>query len=90
MIEWLGGVSVLAQPGQPSYQLYWSDITQPEPDLVVAACCGFSESRVLEDALDAPIDLRLLDGSRYFSRPSPSLMESIEVLDRTIGEHLES
>ncbi len=88
LIEWLGGVSVLAQSGQPSYALSWAEIANARPDVVLAACCGFDETRIAREANDAPLDIVCLDGYQHFSRPSPVLMESIAVLDRTIGEWL--
>ena len=85
MIEWLGARSTLDQPGQPSYQSAWSDIVGSDPDLIVAACCGFEEARASMVAI--PLEVTILDGYQYFSRPSPMLMKSIEVLDITIADH---
>ena len=88
MIEWLGAASALAAPGDPSYQLAWPDVHAAQPDLVVAACCGFEEGRVEGEAAEAPLDLVLLDGYHYFSRPSPVLMASMGVLDDVLRTHL--
>ena len=86
MIEWLGAKSALAQPGQPSYQSDWGDIVGSDPDLIIAACCGFEETRASRVA--TPVQVTILDGYQYFSRPSPMLMQSIAMLDLTIGNWL--
>ena len=86
MIEWLGASSTLAQPGQPSFQSDWGDIVSSEPDMIIAACCGFEEARA--SMVATPLEIIILDGYKYFSRPSPMLMQSIEILDLTIANHL--
>ena len=87
LIEWLGAQSVLARPGQPSFAVTWREIEAAAPDLIVAACCGFTEARASADANVTP-EIRLLDGYELFSRPSPSLMTSLAVLSRTFAEFL--
>ena len=89
MIEWLGAQSALARPGEPSFQVDWTHIQAVQADVVIAACCGFAAQRVTDDCHKAPVDIVLLDGDRYFSRPSPVLIESIEILTKTLAHLLD-
>ena len=50
MIEHLGCVSVLATRGEPSYETDWKTINAAQPDLVLAACCGYDVARTQIDA----------------------------------------
>ncbi len=88
MIEWLGAKSVLARPGEPSYETTWKEVVAAKPDLVVAACCGYDQSRAAQESTDSPCEIVFLDGYRHFNRPSPMLMESVELLDAVVAEFL--
>lgn len=85
MLDLLGCDSALAQPGEPSYEVTWEKVRQAQPDLVLAAACGQSASRARQDAAQTGAELVLLDGDVHFSRPSPALLESLAVLERTLA-----
>jgi iron complex transport system substrate-binding protein len=78
----------LARPGVPSVALTWDDVSSAQPDLLVLAPCGFDQARAQReaDALRQKIDsaraeqVIVLDGSAYFNRPGPRLVDSLEVL----------
>jgi iron complex transport system substrate-binding protein len=78
----------LARPGIPSVALDWSDVEAARPDLLILAPCGFNLARAQAEAdlvrghLDAIGAARvvLLDGSAYFNRPGPRLIDSLELL----------
>ncbi len=80
LIGLLGCNSVLAQPGDPSYEVSWSDVRRAEADVIIAACCGFTAMRADQDPVPADLTIHLLDGDEHFSRPSPRLLDSVEVL----------
>jgi iron complex transport system substrate-binding protein len=78
----------LARPGVPSKALTWEQVRSAHPELLVLAPCGFDRARAQReaDALHRKIDLAgarqviVLDGSAYFNRPGPRLVDSLEVL----------
>ena len=89
MIHLLGAHSTLASPGQPSFAVTWQEVQDSKPDLIIAACCGFTAERTkreLRNETDVPMEI--LDGYELFSRPSQSLLESLALLSNTIEQHL--
>jgi iron complex transport system substrate-binding protein len=93
LVRLAGGVEGLGREGQPSRTLRWDDVLTWRPEVVVIACCGLDVERTLQDAARLPAvagwgDLPavragrvyLTDGSQYFSRPGPRLVDSLEIL----------
>jgi iron complex transport system substrate-binding protein len=78
----------LGRPGIPSVACKWADVARSKPDVLVLAPCGFdreravAEAALVRDQIDATGALRvvILDGSAYFNRPGPRLVDSLEVL----------
>jgi len=78
----------LARPGAPSVAISWTDVADARPELLVLAPCGFDQRRALAEAelVRADIDsvgadrVVVLDGSAYFNRPGPRLVDSLELL----------
>lgn len=78
----------LARPGQPSVARSWSDVEAARPELLVLAPCGFGRERAEQEAhrvqerIDAvgAAHVAVLDGSAYFNRPGPRLVDSLELL----------
>ncbi|HVH63614.1 MAG TPA: cobalamin-binding protein [Candidatus Dormibacteraeota bacterium] len=78
----------LARAGVPSRAISWKEVESAQPVLLVAAPCGFDLQRAQREAeavrhhLDAVRAGRLvvLDGSAYFNRPGPRLVDSLEAL----------
>ncbi|MEL6531049.1 MAG: ABC transporter substrate-binding protein [Pseudomonadota bacterium] len=89
MVELLGLTSLIGKAGEPSFKVSWQDIADAQPDLVIVAACGFDASRAMAD--DMPINAPVihLDGHLHFSRPSPALIPSLELLDKAIAEFME-
>ncbi len=97
LVRLAGGVEGLGQEGRPSRTLRWDDVLAWKPEVVFIACCGFSVERTL---CDLPLvrfapgwqDLAAVragrvyvtDGSHYFSRPGPRLVDSLEILAHTL------
>ncbi len=91
MVEAAGGHNVLGTPGTKSVPIPWPDVATVEPDVVLLAFCGFDLVRT-EDEWEAIADrpeaaalvtgARVLatDGSAYFSRPGPRLIDGVEAL----------
>lgn len=93
LVELAGGRDGLGRRGEPSRRIAWEDILAWQPEVMVLACCGFDEARgrrELDSLRLRPRFERLpcardgrtyvLDGVRLFSRPGPSLVESLERL----------
>ena len=78
----------LARPGRPSTALGWDDVRAARPELLVLAPCGWDLERAQEEvhSLRARIEsvgareVVVLDGSAYFNRPGPRLVDSLELL----------
>jgi len=88
-----GAICELAAPGEHSTWLRWEALAADQPDVLCAMPCGFSLARTaaeLARLLDDPRWQELpavrsgrvfaLDGSAYFNRPGPRLVESAEIL----------
>ena len=66
----------------------WSDVAAARPELLILAPCGFdleraqAEADVVRDRIDTVGAGRVvvLDGSAYFNRPGPRLVDSLELL----------
>jgi iron complex transport system substrate-binding protein len=78
----------LARAGVPSVALTWPDVVAARPELLILAPCGFTRDRALEEAALARTHINqvgaarvvVLDGSAYFNRPGPRLVDSLEQL----------
>jgi len=92
LVEIAGGVDELSQKHKPSRQVDWNQIVSYNPEVLVVACCGFSVERTLQEisVLNRPEiqkcsavkngEVYIVDGSSYFSRPGPRIVDSVEIL----------
>jgi iron complex transport system substrate-binding protein len=93
LVEIAGGIAVLAKPGQHSPYVQWEDIRLQNPDALILMPCGFPIERTLKEIgifmqlpgfgqLSAVKNNRLfiVDGNRYFNRPGPRIVDSVEIL----------
>jgi iron complex transport system substrate-binding protein len=92
LVRLAGGVEGLGREGLPSRRLRWDEVIAWQPEVIVIACCGFTVERTMTDmaalasvpgwqTLPAVRDGRVtvVDGSQYFSRPGPRLVDSLEI-----------
>jgi iron complex transport system substrate-binding protein len=78
----------LARPGVPSVAMEWVDVAAAMPALLILAPCGFDlararlEAECVQDSIESVGAERVvvLDGSAYFNRPGPRLVDSLELL----------
>jgi iron complex transport system substrate-binding protein len=97
LVRIAGGIEGLGKEGQPSRRLRWDEVSAWQPDVIVIACCGFTIERTCQDLagtyatagwqeLPAVRSGRVYvaDGSHYFNRPGPRLIESLELLAHAI------
>ncbi len=93
LVRIAGGMEGLGRVGSPSRTLRWEEVIELQPEVVFIACCGFSVERTMQDLpllsgvpgwkeLPAVRKGRVYvaDGSQYFSRPGPRLVDSLEIL----------
>lgn len=93
LVRLAGGREMLGEAGKASRSLTWDEVIAAEPEVIVIACCGFDIERTLQDMpLLAAVDgwheipavrngeVFVVDGSQYFSRPGPRLVDSLEIL----------
>lgn len=97
LVQIAGGVEVLAKPGRRSRQIAVDELAAADPEIILIACCGFSVERTLHDlpaflahpAVAALPCVRnrlvwVTDGSAYFSRPGPRLIDSLDIIAHLI------
>ncbi len=88
LIELAGGEDVLARPGEPSQIVSWEAVAAAEPEVVVVMPCGYDARRAQAEAQAHGGELAALgatrivavNGSAYFSRPGPRLIDGLELL----------
>jgi iron complex transport system substrate-binding protein len=98
LVELAGGEDGLGRPGEPSRTVTWEELVAWQPEVLVAACCGYPAERTRAElgVLRSRPELAALpcvrngrvhvaDGVSLFSRPGPSLVASLEVLAILVG-----
>jgi iron complex transport system substrate-binding protein len=93
LVELAGGRDGLGRRGEPSRRVAWEEVLAWRPEVMVLACCGFDEARGRREldslrlrpgfeGLPCARDGRtyVMDGVWLFSRPGPTLVESLERL----------
>lgn len=93
MVELAGGTDVLAKSGEKSRRIEAKDLLLAAPEVAVLMPCGFHMDRTRTEApavtakpwwRDLPASrasrVWLVDGSSYFNRPGPRLVDGLEIL----------
>lgn len=90
-----GGWDLLGNAREPSRQTTWESVRDVEPEMLLLMACGFDVERTsLEWQLGGPArppwvnsvaavrnnEVYALDGSAYFSRPGPRVVDGIALL----------
>jgi iron complex transport system substrate-binding protein len=97
MVALAGGHDVLGRQSEPSFRVDWSNVLDADPEIILLMPCGFDVRRAVKEAsalralphweeLQAVKRGRVyaLNGSAYFSRPGPRLVNGLEILARII------
>jgi iron complex transport system substrate-binding protein len=97
MVALAGGYDMLGRNGAPSFKVEWSRIIDSKPDVILLMPCGFDVRRTVKESTplrrlegwnDLPAvkanNVYALNGSAYFSRPGPRLVNGLEILARVI------
>jgi iron complex transport system substrate-binding protein len=101
LVRLAGGVEGLGREGEPSRTLSWTEVAAFQPEAIFIACCGYGVERSLDDVSRLPSreewrDLPAVkagrvfvtDGSQYFNRPGPRLVDSLEILANALDSEL--
>ena len=96
LIEMAGGIDALGLVGEKSRTADWDEIAAAEPSVVVVMPCGFGVRRAADEALDHHTEIAALgaervvavDASSFFSRPSPRLVDGLEILAHALHPDL--
>jgi iron complex transport system substrate-binding protein len=101
MVDLAGGRNLIGTAGEHSSWVTWESLVAADPDLIILMPCGFDLART---AAEAPVLTRrrewnhlravrrgmvyAVDGSQYFNRPGPRLVESLEILAEIVHPKL--
>ena len=93
MVELAGGIDALAEAEEPSRRVEPEEVIEASPDAAILMPCGFHLDRTAEEAPtvtrerwwgDLPATrsdrVWLVDGSSFFNRPGPRLVDGLEIL----------
>jgi iron complex transport system substrate-binding protein len=93
LVRLAGGVDPLGREAVPAQPLPWKQVLEADPEVIVVMACGFSLERGLGEAARLRRragwdqlravrsgDVHVVDGSAYFSRPGPRLVDSLEIM----------
>jgi iron complex transport system substrate-binding protein len=100
MVEIAGGDALLATREEKSMRITWEQVAASQPDIVVVMPCGYhlaetvAQFREMETGF--PAEWRQLpavrerrvyavDGSAYFSRPGPRVVDGLEILQAIVS-----
>mgnify|MGYP006279095267 CR=1 FL=1 len=95
LVDRAGGRYPFVESGEPSREIDFEEIREVDPDVVVIAPCGMGTVQMREDLhlltdRDGWEDLTAVrrarvhpvDGSDYFNRPGPRILDSLSILVR--------
>lgn len=96
-----GGAEVLGREGELSARVAWQEVAAAAPEIVVVMPCGFDTERAVRElaAVQGRPEWRGLpavargavwatDGSAYFSRPGPRMVDGLEILAHALHPDL--
>ena len=98
MVALAGGEAVLATAGEKSVRIGWEQVMAADPEVIVVMPCGFHLDETVRQfrAMELPQEWKQLcavrrgeiyavDGTAYFSRPGPRLIDGLEILAAILG-----
>ncbi|GAG34609.1 unnamed protein product, partial [marine sediment metagenome] len=101
LLELAGGVCPLVTGGSHSSYAAWERVVEFDPEVIVVTPCGFDIERTMRESaglasLAGFSDLSAvragtvfaIDGSAYFNRSGPRLVESLEILAHLLHPRL--
>jgi iron complex transport system substrate-binding protein len=97
LIELAAGTAARARAGEPAPTVTREELAALAPDVVLIKPCGLDLERALgergaiesiQDAVGCRARVVVTDGSAYFNRPGPRLVESLEILAACVHPEL--
>ena len=101
MIKVAAGADGLGTAGVPSFETSWSRITEYDPQIVILMPCGFDLEQTLREKDRADLSehwnslqavrsgqVYAVDGSAYFNRPGPRIVDGLQILAEIIQPQL--
>ena len=101
MVRLAGGEDVLGREGEPSARVTWPEVAAAASDVVVVMPCGFDTERAARELAAVhdrpewrglPAVARgavwVTNGSAYFSRPGPRMVDGLEILAHALHPDL--
>ena len=101
MVALAGGQDGLGTPGEPSVQITWQQIADYNPEIVVLMPCGFGTGRTLMELEKVQFpeewerltaveqgNIYVVDGSSYFNRPGPRVVDGLEIMAQIVHPEL--
>lgn len=93
MVEIAGGINGIGEKGKVSTKVSWDEILEFAPNYMLVMPCGFDIDRTINE-IDKAISAEqwhqlpssrnghtyLLDANSYFSRPSPRIVNGLEII----------
>lgn len=94
-VQRAGGWDLLGRMGEPAIETTWDQLRDVDPEQILLIPCGFDAQRTADEwrrarlrrpaFLDEAVALRTgevyaLDGSSYFSRPGPRVIDGVALL----------
>jgi iron complex transport system substrate-binding protein len=93
MVEHAGGIDVLGASGVPSTPVTWDAVLATQPDIAIIMPCGYDAGKAASEYAAAQFPpgwtdlpavraarVYCVDGSSYYSRSGPRLIDGIEIL----------
>jgi iron complex transport system substrate-binding protein len=93
LVRRAGGSDRHGREGEAARVVEWAEVVAARPEVLFVACCGYDVRRTREDLAalasrdgwdDLPAvradRIHVADGARFFSRPGPGLVDSLEML----------
>jgi iron complex transport system substrate-binding protein len=86
MVDIAGGHEVIGSAGAKSKRITFEQILSAQPDIIVLMPCGFSLDRTVEEYRRTNVlpgwkgQVYAVDGSSYFNRSGPRLIDGVEIL----------
>jgi iron complex transport system substrate-binding protein len=86
MVDIAGGLEVLGKPGAKSQRITPQQILEARPEIIVLMPCGFSLERTVQEYRRNEFlpgwtgQVYAVDGSSYFNRSGPRLVDGVEIL----------
>jgi iron complex transport system substrate-binding protein len=97
MVRLAGGSHGLGREGWPSARVAWRRIAEDDPEIIILMPCGFDLERAVAElaAMDLPPEwsglrgvrsgeVYAVNGSAYFNRPGPRIVEGLRILAEII------